>query len=177
MKSLLNKTLGFGAIRLDHRHTQSPVDKTRDSRRDGPAANGQVLRFRKGAAGRATSNSTVESSDCSTGELFALVWQALADVLGTAAAATLLRRAAQRAEPRWPELEGLSITRENLDYGYVIPPSWDARGAEPSQALCELVRELWMLLVELTGHAVVQRLERISELRDRGMIPTRGADS
>jgi CheY-like chemotaxis protein len=46
----------------------------------------------------------------STGDLFAVLWRALTDILGTAAAATLLRRAALRAGPRCPELSGQGAT-------------------------------------------------------------------
>jgi len=100
-----------------------------------------------------------------------LLWQALADILGTAAAATLLRRAAQRAAADWPELAALSIKRGELEYQYQVPEVWSEQAPKPAQALCELVRELWILLVELTGSVVVNRLTQVSELRDRGIVP------
>jgi hypothetical protein len=106
----------------------------------------------------------------SPGELFTVLWEALADVLGTAAAATLLRRSAKRAEPRWPELSGLAFTRERLEHRYAVPAAWkDA--ATPPRALCALVQELWALLVDLTGPVVVDRLAQIPELRDRNVVP------
>jgi len=108
-----------------------------------------------------------------TGDLFALLWDALAGILGTAAAATLLRRAAKRAVPLWPELDALSITRESLEYGYTVPTGWKDPDPDPPQALCELARELWTLLVDLTGPVVVNRLAQIPELRDRGIVPQR----
>ena len=102
--------------------------------------------------------------------LFTLLWDALADVVGTAATATLLRRAARRAAPRCPELAELAISREKLEYRYTLPPAW-AGGAEGTPlALRELVAELRPLLVELTGPVVIRRLERIPELRKRGII-------
>ena len=109
----------------------------------------------------------------SPGDLFGVLWEALADILGTAAAATLLRRAAKRAAPRWPELAALSITREGLEYRYTVPSAWKDPALEPPQALCELARELWALLVDLTGSVVVNRLAQIPELRDRGIVPQR----
>ena len=111
------------------------------------------------------------AADLSAGELFTVLWEALADVLGTAAAATLLRRSAQRGVPYWPELAGLSITRESLDYRYTVPAAWKDRAPAPPQALCELARELWTLLADLTGSVVVNRLAQIPELRDRGIVP------
>ena len=105
------------------------------------------------------------------GDLFTVLWEALADVLGTAAAATLLRRAAKRAVPRWPELAALSITRERLEYQYTVPSPWKNPSLDPPPALCELTRELWTLLVELTGSVVVNHLAQIPELRDRGLVP------
>jgi hypothetical protein len=105
------------------------------------------------------------------GDLFSLVWQALADILGTAAAATLLRRAAQRAASRSPELATLSIARDSLEYHYTVPTTWNAPAAAPEQALRELVAELCALLIDLTGPIVVNRLAQIPELLERGIIP------
>ena len=103
--------------------------------------------------------------------IFIVLWDALADILGTAAAATLVRRAAQRATPRWPELAALSITRESLEYRYKVPSAWKDPSPDPPLALCELARELWALLVELTGSVVVNRLAQIPVLRDQGIVP------
>lgn len=107
----------------------------------------------------------------SGGALFTIVWNALADVLGTAAAATLLRRAALRAAPAWPELHVLAITRNELEYAYAVPPGWDEPAADPPPALRALVAELWDLLVELTGPVVVRSLAGVPELRHRGLLP------
>ena len=106
----------------------------------------------------------------SAGSIFGTLWRELADVLGTAAAASLVRRAAQRVVPRWPELAALSITRENLEYRYVVPSAWNDPSQKPTQALRELTRELWALLVELTGTVVIGRFEQIPELRARGLL-------
>ena len=100
----------------------------------------------------------------SAADLFALLWKELADILGTAAAATLLRRAAQRARPCAPELAALSIARQGLEYRYTLPSSWTSRVSDPSGALVVLARELWPLLMDLTGLVVVQRLAQIPEL-------------
>ena len=146
------------------------MDDSRDSRRDRARERGHVLPFRSlsPVPGRAIASA---SAALSTGDLFAVLWRALADILGTAAAATLLRRAAQRAVSRSPELAGLSITRENLEYRYTVPSAWNDPAPAQPQALCELVRELWTLLVDLTGSVVVNRLARIQELRDHGIVP------
>jgi hypothetical protein len=109
----------------------------------------------------------------SAAELFNVLWEALADILGTATAATLLRRAAQRAARRFPELAALSIARESLEYRYVVPPAWKDTAPDPPEPLCELARELWALLVDLTGSVVVNRLALVPELRDRGIVPRR----
>jgi hypothetical protein len=112
-------------------------------------------------------------ADLSAGDLFTVLWEALADILGTAAAATLLRRAAQRAAHRFPELAALSITRESLDYRYTVPSTWKDAVPDPPEPLCELARELWTLLVDLTGSVVVNRLAQVPELCDRGIVPQR----
>ena len=116
------------------------------------------------------SESAEGDAELSASELFSVLWQALADILGTAAAATLLRRAAQRAASRFPELAEVSIGRDSFEYRYTLPPAWGDRTTAP-RALRELARELWRLLEELTGHVVVNGLAQIPALRDRGIVP------
>jgi hypothetical protein len=159
------------------------LDDSRIFRRNGGAEPGQLLHFRQtGAlhdpadagyaeAGPAGSSVEPSSSELSTGDLFGILWLGLADIVGTAAAAAVLRRAAQRALPQWPELAALGILRERLEYRYRLPPTWKDQISQPPGALAGLVRELWPLLVDLTGPVVVQRLARIPQLRDRGILP------
>jgi hypothetical protein len=147
------------------------VDDPRDTRPVVPPGRGQILHFprtgeRVPAGADSNGAATLSGSD-----LFALLWQALAEMLGTAAAATLLRRAAQRATPAFPDLSGVDITRAALEYQYKLPEAWQQASHGPPRALFELVRELWPLLVELTGSVVVTRLLRISELRESGLVP------
>lgn len=156
------------------------MDDPRDTRPVAPAGRGQILQFPKSSAGRAVDEGDASSLGKTNGiqhvsgaELFALLWQALADVLGTAGAATLLRRAAQRRAPACPELTALSIKREGLDHQYHVPNSWNVLAPEPPPALHALVRELWVLLVELTGSVIVTRLAQVSALRDCGLVPPR----
>jgi len=97
--------------------------------------------------------------------LFELLWTALADLLGSAATATLLRRSVKRAASRVPELADLTIKREGLEYCYVLPPAWKERTNDTALSeLREIARELGPLLVELTGPVVIQRLRGIPEL-------------
>ena len=105
-------------------------------------------------------------TELSAAILFKILWEALSDVLGTAAAATLLRRAARRAAPRCPELAELAIERENLEYRYTLPSAWKdpAEGTPP--ALRELVTELRPILIEMTGQVVIRHLEEFLELRE-----------
>lgn len=104
-------------------------------------------------------------------ELFELLWRTVADVLGTAATATLIRRAARRAARRFPELSELSTTRDGREYRYTLPAGWATGGDAADAALRELVRELCALLVELTGPVVVQRLATEPALRALGIPP------
>lgn len=111
--------------------------------------------------------------DLSWAALFALVWDALAEVLGTAAAAAIVRRAARRGAVECPELLDLVVRRENLEYRYTLPHHWSAtaQAAERGQgALPVLVGEIGRLLLELTGTVVINRLEQIPELRARGLV-------
>ena len=103
-------------------------------------------------------------------ELFALLWNSLADVLGTAAAATLLRRAARRASGHTPALNGVIITHQSLTYVYQLPDTWQqSENADALAALGALVAELRPLLVELTGPVLVRHLDRLTPFRERGI--------
>ena len=102
--------------------------------------------------------------------LFAILWDALADLLGTAATATLLRRAAKRAAVRSPELAGLVIDRDGLAHRYKCPPAWNDASEGTPPALRELVAELRPLLIEMTGQIVIQHLGQVLELRERGLF-------
>ena len=121
---------------------------------------------RAGVPGGARPIGDATATERSAAILFKILWDALADVLGTAAAATLLRRAARRAAPRCPELAELGIERENLEYRYTLPSAWKdpAEGTPP--ALRELVTELRPILIEMTGQVVIRHLEQFLELRE-----------
>ena len=103
--------------------------------------------------------------------LFTLLWNALADLLGTAATATILRRAARRATARSPELAEVTIVRESSEYRYTLPSAWSEGAGDADRALRLLIAELVPLLVELTGPVAVRHLARNPELRERGFIP------
>jgi hypothetical protein len=62
-----------------------------------------------------------------TSDLFTILWDALADLLGTATTAVLLKRAARRAVARSPELAELIILRQGLVYTYTCPTGWSGR--------------------------------------------------
>ena len=100
--------------------------------------------------------------------LFAIVWDALAETLGTAAAAAIVRRSAARARTASAELVELVIARENLEYRYTLPRAWSQESG--SIGLRALVAEIGKLLLELTGNVVIRRLEQIPELRAGGLV-------
>ena len=111
-----------------------------------------------------------EPETTSAAALFDLLWESLADVLGTAASATLLRRAIKQAVARtaWPE--PVIVTRNGLDYEYRVPETWTHGCSEEALgALRVVAAELRVLLVELTGPVVVRRLARLAPLRERGI--------
>jgi hypothetical protein len=107
----------------------------------------------------------------SAAELFELIWESLADVLGTAAGATLLRRAIKRAAARSaPWSEPISVVRNGLDYTYRLPETWRQPGNDEAVDVLRVVAaELRVLLVELTGPVVVARLGRLAPLRKWGI--------
>jgi hypothetical protein len=106
----------------------------------------------------------------SPAELFDLLWESLADVLGTAATATLLRRAIKRAASHTSWSEPVIVTKNGLDYEYRLPETWKEPGNEEALgALRVVAAELRVLLVELTGPVVISRLARLAPFRERGI--------
>jgi hypothetical protein len=100
-------------------------------------------------------------------EAFTVLWDAIADTMGTATTATLFRRAVKRSKDKYPgalALGSLSITREGADYRYEVPAEW-CDEAIARAAVCALFSELRPLLVELTGLVVVRRVLELPELR------------
>jgi hypothetical protein len=105
-------------------------------------------------------------------ELFGVLWESMADILGTAATATLLRRAARRAASPEAGLSALTIGQQGLTYRYVLPDTW----TEPQYALAlgelkALTAELEPLLTEMTGPVVLRRLARVPALGTLGIAP------
>lgn len=121
------------------------------------------------AVGRKASVTEQSSNDLTTASLFAVVWNALTDLMGSSATATLVRRAAKHAAAKRPALNVLVIHRPVFDYEYVVPEPWrdDGNGMED---LSELVRALVPLLTELTGTIAVQRLRSFPELLQSGLL-------
>ena len=106
----------------------------------------------------------------SAAELFDLLWESLADVVGTAATATLLRRAIKRAAAQTSCPEPITVGRNGLDYEYLLPETWKQPGNEEAiGALRVVATELRALLVELTGPVVVRRLSRLAPLLKLGI--------
>jgi hypothetical protein len=106
----------------------------------------------------------------SAAELFDLLWGTLADVLGTAATATLLRRAIKQAAGRIAWSEPVVVARSGLDYTYRLPETWKQPGNDEAvDALRIVAAELKLLLIELTGPVVVARLGHLAPLRKWGI--------
>jgi len=106
----------------------------------------------------------------SAAELFGLLWESLADVLGTAATATLVRRALKQAASPSSGPEPVIVTRSGLNYEYRLPEAWKHTGNEKAVgALRIMAAELRGLLVELTGPVVVRQLSRVAAFREHGI--------
>jgi hypothetical protein len=102
---------------------------------------------------------------CTAASLFEIVWETMADVIGTAATATLVRRSAKRLSERSRDLASVTITRDGFDYRYSLPEHWRSAESNAVAALRELARELSPLLVELTGPVLVRRLVAHGDLQ------------
>ena len=106
----------------------------------------------------------------SAAELFDLLWASLADVLGAAATATLMRRAIKRAASRVPRPGSVIVIRNGPDYEYRLPEAWRQQGNEEALSELRMVAvELRLLLIELTGPVVVRRLARLASFRKLGI--------
>jgi len=106
----------------------------------------------------------------SAAEVFDVLWESLADVLGTAATATLLRRAIKRAASHTSSFQPVIVAKNGLDYEYRLPETWKQSGnGEAIGALRAVAAELRVLLVELTGPVVVRRLSRLAPLLKLGI--------
>ena len=106
----------------------------------------------------------------SAAELFDLLWGTLADVLGTAATATLLRRAIKRGAARTAWSEPVVVARNGLDYTYRLPDAWKQSGNDEAVDVFRMITaELKVLLIELTGPVVVARLGQLAPLRKWGI--------
>ena len=105
----------------------------------------------------------------SAADLFDLLWVTLADVLGTAATATLLRRSIKQAAVRIAWSEPLVVARTGLDYTYRLPEAWKQPGNDETVDELRIVAaQLKLLLIELTGPVVVARLGHLAPLRKWG---------
>ena len=114
--------------------------------------------------------STSDRGATSAAELFDLLWDSLADVLGTAATAIILRRAIQQAALRAASAERVVIVRNGLEYEYRVPEAWKESGNGAAiDALRGVAAALRVLLVELTGPVVVNVLGRLGPLRKWGI--------
>ena len=95
---------------------------------------------------------------------FALLWRALADLVGTPATATLLRRSLKHATPQHPRLAHVLIARAEFDYVFTLPPEWDKPSAAALEDLRALYAALCTLSQQLTGSVILRRLAALPEL-------------
>ena len=100
-------------------------------------------------------------TDGSVPDLYSLLHDTLSEVIGGTATEVLLHRALLRASSHDPELAALA--RKSTESG--APLQWWSDGRRGMRYLRAVLRELWRLLIEITGPVVVARLER------RGLAP------
>lgn len=94
-----------------------------------------------------------ESPTATSGDLYLLLRETLTEVVGLTATDAILRRALQHAASREPRLERLvsKATDGSFEWGDGGPGVAELRA---------ILRELWPLLIDMTGPVVVDRLER-----------------
>ncbi len=104
-------------------------------------------------------------------ELFQRLWDELTDLVGTAVAAALVRRALERGSARQPELAAVGMRREGLEHAWALPAAWhDPERRDAVEHLRRLVRdELHPLFRELTGPVIAGGLARAPVLVEAGL--------
>ena len=112
-------------------------------------------------------------------ELFHHLWDEVADLVGTAATAALLRRALKRASAREPELAAVVLRREGFEYAWVLPAAWhDPERRDAVELLRRLVcDDLHPLFRELTGLVIARRLAQAPELVEAGLAGEEADDA
>jgi hypothetical protein len=122
--------------------------------------------------GKSVSEMEHSEDDATAAALFGLLWETMAEVLGTTGTAVMVRRAARRAAAHWPVLQQLVIHQDGLAYQFRVPETWQ-EGANPEAlaALRALGQEVCYLLHAMTGPVVTRRLARLMPLRRYGIIP------
>lgn len=110
--------------------------------------------------------------------LFRRLWDEIADLVGPAATAALLRRALKRASARQPELAAVVLRRDGLEYVWGLPGAWHDPGRRDAVGhLRRLVQEeLHPLLRELTGPVIARRLAQAPELVEAGLAGAEATD-
>jgi hypothetical protein len=94
----------------------------------------------------------------------------MANILGTGATATLLRRAIRKVAERRPDLKGLTIRKEALKYAFTIPDSWNEPQTTEMDALRDVTQALRPMLAELTGRVVLRQLEKLELLKEHRIM-------
>lgn len=102
-------------------------------------------------------------------DLFQQLRVALTAVLGSAATAALIRRAAKRALASaggTDGLAGLEVLLRGFEFEYLVPPSWHQVGSAKPLAdfRCFVDEHLRPILVELTGNVGARILDPVSVL-------------
>ncbi len=94
-------------------------------------------------------------ADTSGPDLYLLLQETLSDVVGRTATEALLRRAVRRATSRAPRIDAPASEGSEGE-----PPVGRSDDEHVSVGMRAILRELWPLLIDMTGPVVVGRLER-----------------
>ena len=94
----------------------------------------------------------------------------MADILGTGATATLLRRAIRKVAERRPDLKDLTVRKEAFNYDFTVPNSWNEPQTKAMDALRDVTQALRPMLAELTGRVVLRQLEKLELLREHRIM-------
>lgn len=105
-------------------------------------------------------------------EALRALWTAVAEVIGSAATAVLIRRAIKRAARQYPSLDDLTVELQEFLYQLRIPEHWDAPpDAETAEAIRALIAAFTEIARQLSGEILIRHISRLAVLE-----PYRGKD-
>lgn len=106
----------------------------------------------------------MERPEPSLQRLFEDLVDEMTRLLGGAATAVIVRRAAKRASAQHPEIASLVVRKDGVHYVFDVPDAWRTGDVAHREGFRAFVVELRAIASDLTGAVLVRTLDRIPGL-------------